>query len=69
VSLYLFSEINNEDDFVADEPIFMAGFVRWKPGYPLADEKNNCGAFDINRYILDNPCDQQLPYICEIPGQ
>jgi hypothetical protein len=47
----------------------MTGFVRWKPGYPISDKNHNCGAFDINKYILDIPCDLPLPYICEIEGQ
>jgi hypothetical protein len=68
--LICFSEINilgGGGDFVADEPIIMTGFVRWKPGYPISDEKNNCGAFDIDGYILDIPCGLALPYVCEIP--
>jgi hypothetical protein len=45
----------------------MTGFVRWKVGHPIADDENNCGAFDIQKFILDIPCDKKLPYICEIP--
>jgi hypothetical protein len=63
------SETNIGGYYVADEPTFKAGFVRWKPGYPIANEDNNCGAFDINEYILDISCYLKLPYICEILGQ
>jgi len=45
----------------------MTGFIRWKTGYPIADDNNNCGAFDTGKFLLDIPCDQKLPYICEIP--
>ncbi|PNF32648.1 hypothetical protein B7P43_G15057 [Cryptotermes secundus] len=52
---------------VRSEPLIATGFVRWKPGFPIGDEQNNCGAFDTAKYILDGPCDAKLPYICEIP--
>jgi len=45
----------------------MTGFIRWKGGHPIADDENNCGAFDTGKFPLDIPCDLKLPYICEIP--
>jgi len=45
----------------------MTGFVRWKVGHPIADNEHNCGAFDIGKFLLDIPCNETLPYICEIP--
>ncbi|KDR17639.1 hemolymph lipopolysaccharide-binding protein-like [Zootermopsis nevadensis] len=51
---------------VRGEPIIATGFVRWKPGYPVSDDLHNCGAFDTNQFILDIPCELELPYVCEI---
>jgi hypothetical protein len=47
----------------------MTGFVRWKVGYPYGDRYHNCGGFDIDKYLVDNPCNITLPYICEIPEE
>jgi len=45
----------------------MTGFIRWKVAHPIADDKHNCGAFHTGKFLLDIPCDEKLPYICEIP--
>jgi len=47
----------------------MAGFIRWKVGHPIADDEHNCGAFHTGKFLLDIPCDEKLPYICEIPEE
>jgi hypothetical protein len=59
--------ITQRANYFPGEPLIMTGFIRWKVGYPIADEENNCGAFDTGKFLLDNRCDVKLPYICEIP--